>query len=266
MNAATTNDSTISDDYEQRVRSEMAELARIMARLRGPGGCPWDAEQTMTSLKPYVIEEAYEVLEAIENGDKREHCEELGDLLMQVVFQAEIAREEKSFDLADVAQAISSKLVRRHPHVFADVKVSGSSEVLDNWEALKKKEKAGRTALSGVPRALPGLIRALRVGEKASRAGFDFHSGEQALEKVREEIDELAKAKENERKGELGDALFALVNVARQWNIDPEEAMREALDKFTARFAHVERKAGDALKKMSDADKDALWNEAKAVG
>ncbi|MCC6809163.1 MAG: nucleoside triphosphate pyrophosphohydrolase [Deltaproteobacteria bacterium] len=242
----------------------MAHLAAIMERLRAPGGCPWDREQTLESLKPYVIEEAYEVLEAIEHGDPREHCEELGDLLMQVVFQAEVAREAKSFDLGDVANAIATKLVRRHPHVFGDVKVKDSSEVLDNWEALKKKEKAGRGALSGVPRALPGLIRALRMGEKAARAGFDFVDAAQALTKVREETDELAAATSAEHKRqELGDLLFAVVNVARKDGIDPEEALREAMDRFGARFSAVESAAGDRLRTMSDAEKEALWQRAK---
>src|SRR5690349_8383213 len=140
---------TQTNDFYARVRDRMAELAEIMDRLRAENGCPWDREQTLDSLKPYLIEEAYEVLEAIEQGEPGEHCEELGDLLMQVVFQAQVRREANTFDLADVAHAIASKLVRRHPHVFGDVKVKDANEVLDNWEALKKKEKAGRTALSG---------------------------------------------------------------------------------------------------------------------
>jgi MazG family protein len=256
----------MSDDYDVRVREKMSELAQIMARLRAPGGCPWDREQTMTSLKPYVIEEAYEVLEAIESGDPHAHCEELGDLLMQVVFQAEVAREGKLFDLADVADAIATKLVRRHPHVFADVKVSSTSEVLDNWEALKKKEKAGRGALSGVPRALPGLVRALRVGEKAARAGFDFTDAAQAMEKVREEVGELERATAAaDKTEELGDALFALVNVARKLEIDPEEALRGALDKFTRRFTHVEQAAGERMKQMSADKLEALWQSAKTM-
>ena len=250
-------------DYDERVRTKMSELAGIMARLRAPGGCPWDREQTMTSLKPFLIEEAYEVLEAIESGNSKEHCEELGDLLMQVVFQAEVAREEQRFDLADVADAIATKLVRRHPHVFGDVKVADANEVLNNWEALKKKEKVGRGALSGVPRALPGLVRALRVGEKAARAGFDFTAPAQAMEKVREELVELEQASPEHRQEELGDAFFALVNLARKYDLDAEEALRMALDKFTTRFAHVEKAAGDRMKQMSAAELEALWQEAK---
>lgn len=251
------------ENYDERVRTKMSELAGIMARLRAPGGCPWDREQTMTSLKPFLIEEAYEVLEAIESGNSKEHCEELGDLLMQVVFQAEVAREEQRFDLADVADAIATKLVRRHPHVFGDVKVADTNEVLNNWEALKKKEKAGRGALSGVPRALPGLVRALRVGEKAARAGFDFTVPAQAMEKVREELIELEQAPPEHRLEELGDAFFALVNVARKYELDAEEALRLALDKFSERFEHVEKAAGDKMKHMTQAELEALWQEAK---
>jgi len=253
----------VSDDYDLRVREKMSEIAQIMTRLRAPNGCPWDREQTMDSLKPYLIEEAYEVLEAIESRDRKEHCEELGDLLMQVVFQAEVAREEKAFDLADVANAISTKLVRRHPHVFGDVKVADANEVLNNWEALKKKEKAGRGALSGVPRALPGLVRALRVGEKAARAGFDFTEPAQAMAKVREELVELEQAQPEDRMEELGDALFAIVNVARKYELDAEEALRLALDKFTKRFEHVEKAAGERMKEMTQDELEALWQAAK---
>jgi tetrapyrrole methylase family protein/MazG family protein len=254
----------MGDEFLDRVKERMSELATVMARLRAPGGCPWDREQTLTSLKPYVIEEAYEVLEAIESGDPKDHCEELGDLLMQVVFQAEVTREAKQFDLADVANAIATKLVRRHPHVFGDVTVKDSNEVLNNWEALKKKEKAGRTALSGVPRALPGLIRALRMGEKAARAGFDFADAAQAMTKVHEETKELMAAKTPaEKQHELGDLLFAVVNVARKEGLDPEEALREAMDRFGTRFGKVEAAAGDNLVKMSDAEKEALWQKAK---
>lgn len=253
-----------SADYLHRVREAYARLAQIMAKLRAPDGCPWDREQTMVSLKPYLIEEAYEVLEAIETNSSEGHREELGDLLMQVVFQAEVAREEQRWDFADVANAISDKLVRRHPHVFGDAKVMNSEEVLDQWEKLKKAEKSGRGALSGVPRALPGLIRATRVGEKAMRAGFDFDNADQAFDKLREEVGELATAADDEqRKQEMGDVLFAAANLARKMNIDPEEALRAALDKFTTRFEKVEKQADGKLFHMSNADKEALWQEAK---
>lgn len=247
-----------------KLAEQMTTLAGIMTRLRADNGCPWDREQTLDTLKPYLIEEAYEVLEAIEAGDPKEHCEELGDLLMQVVFQAEVQREAGRFDLADVAKAISDKLVRRHPHVFGDLKVKDSNEVLDNWEALKKKEKVGRTALSGVPRALPGLIRALRVGEKAGRSGFDFDNAPQAMGKLDEEVVELHEAKTAaEKRHELGDVLFAAVNVARMEGIDPEEALREAIDRFTTRFGFVEKEAGAALKSMTSEEKEALWQKSK---
>jgi tetrapyrrole methylase family protein / MazG family protein len=250
--------------FIEKLSTNVVELARVMATLRSAEGCPWDREQTLESLKPYVIEEAYEVLDAIESGRVSEHCEELGDLLMQVVFQAEIRRESHAFDLADVARAITDKLVRRHPHVFADTKVSGTEEVLDNWEALKKKEKAGRRALDGVPRALPGLIRALRIGEKAARTGFDFESPQQAFSKIEEETEEIKKATSHEEKtAELGDLLFSVVNYARKERIDPEEALRGALDRFTRRFSEVERRAGDKMKTMTAGELDALWRSVK---
>ena len=252
--------------FEQRVRDNMAEIAGIMERLRAPGGCPWDREQDLVSLKPYLIEEAYEVLDAIESGDPKEHCEELGDLLMQVVFQSQVQMEAGTFDLADVAKAISDKLIRRHPHVFADATVKDSTEVLENWEALKKKEKAGRTALSGVPRALPGLVRALRVGEKAGRSGFDFADATQALTKVDEELREVREAQTvKEKRHEIGDLLFSVVNVARMENIDPEEALREAIDRFSTRFSFVEKQAAGNLKSMSNDEKEALWQMSKVA-
>lgn len=254
----------VTDAYREKVREAYVRMAEVMARLRAPDGCPWDREQTMQTLKPYLIEETYEVLEAIEANSSEGHREELGDLLMQIVFQAEIAREEGRWDFADVAHAICDKLVRRHPHVFADVKVKDASEVLANWEKLKKAEKAGRGALSGVPRALPGLIRATRVGEKAGHAGFDFRTAEQAMGKLKEELQELDQAQDKaQQTAELGDVLFALTNVARKLSIDPEEALRQAVDKFSRRFSSVEAAAQGKLLGMSDEQKEALWQQAK---
>ncbi|BDG08281.1 nucleoside triphosphate pyrophosphohydrolase [Anaeromyxobacter paludicola] len=252
----------------------MERLLGIMSRLRGPGGCPWDREQTMDSLRPYVLEETYEVLEAMQSGDPRAHCEELGDLLLQIVFQAELASEQRQFDFADVAEAISQKLVYRHPHVFGGAEVKDSAAVLQQWAALKRKEKqargGGKSVLEGVPRELPSLARAERLTEKASRIGFDWPEVAGARAKVDEELAELdeALAGDDRRRveEELGDVLFALANVARKLSIPPEEALRGAVDRFVARFQYIEEElerrgiphAGASLEEM-----EALWQEAK---
>src|SRR5512139_4335901 len=194
------------------------DLVAIMDRLRGPDGCPWDREQTLRTLRPYVLEETYEVLEAIDAGDPREHCEELGDLLLQIVFQAQLASEEKQFDFADVAEAISNKLVSRHPHVFGDSNVKDAEAVLRQWAALKRKEKeargGGQSVLEGVPREMPALARAERLTEKASRIGFDWPDAAGARAKVAEELAELDEAMASgdraRMEDELGDTLFAV--------------------------------------------------------
>ena len=252
----------------------MEKLLGIMARLRGPGGCPWDREQTLETLRPYVLEETYEVLEAIQSGDPRAHCEELGDLLLQIVFQAELASEEGHFAFADVAEAISRKLVYRHPHVFAGAEVKDSEAVLQQWAALKRKEKqargGGKSVLEGVPRELPALARAERLTEKASRIGFDWPDVRGARAKVDEELAELDEAvaggDRRRMEEELGDVLFALANVARKLSIPPEEALRGSVDRFVARFQYIEEQlehrgiphAGASLEEM-----EALWLEAK---
>ncbi|MDA0746347.1 MAG: nucleoside triphosphate pyrophosphohydrolase, partial [bacterium] len=203
--------------------SQFERLVEIMARLRGPGGCPWDQEQTHQSLKPYLIEEAYELLDAIDAEDDVDIREELGDVLLQVVFHSQLASENKQFTIEEVAETICSKLVRRHPHVFGDVSVAGTADVLKNWEAIKSREKEERgqdaSVLSGVPRHLPGLLRALRMQEKAAKVGFDWKHTEEVAGKVREEVEEFLEAhSENDAKKmeeELGDLLFSLVNLAR---------------------------------------------------
>jgi len=290
-------------------------LLAIMTRLRGPGGCPWDREQTLRSLRPYLLEETYEVLEAIEGGDPREHCEELGDLLLQIVFQAELAREAGQFDFADVAEAIRQKLVRRHPHVFgpqqgrpeeagpeAAGEEAGSARrraeakpehsdvpggqhppgkmtaegVMKQWVALKREEKAarggGQSVLEGVPRELPALARAERLTEKASRVGFDWPDAAGARAKVDEELAELDEAiRGGDRtrvEEELGDVLFALVNVARKLSLPPEEALRNAVGRFVSRFQHVERqleRRGVPHGTATLEEMDQLWDEAKAL-
>lgn len=254
------------------------KLVKIMAKLRGPGGCPWDHKQTSSSLKPYVIEEAYEVVEAIDSGDPSLLCEELGDLLLQVVFHCQIADEDGVFDFNDVVEAISAKLVRRHPHVFGDVRADDAGTVLRNWERIKQREKgspSGELAsiLDEVPQYLPALMQAAKIQDKASRVGFDWECAEDAAAKVWEETDELKEAMasgEKERIGEeLGDLLFAAVNVARLLNIDPEEALRRTNSKFASRFKFIEHRAdesGVALEEMTLDEMDAIWDEAKGKG
>ena len=254
---------------EQKGQS-LPELVEIMQRLLAPDGCPWDREQTLESLRPYVIEEAHEVVDAIDRGAPEELREELGDLLLQIVFQAELARAAGWFGPNDVVRAICDKLVRRHPHVFGEQKVSGTAEVLANWEQIKAKEKAGRGVLEGVPKALPALLRAARVGEKAARVGFDWPDLPGARAKVDEELAELDVAmagQDRERmEHELGDVLFALVSVARKLDLDPEAALRGTLDRFGQRVRWVENhvaEQGQDLTALDAAALDLLWNQAK---
>jgi tetrapyrrole methylase family protein/MazG family protein len=250
-------------------------LLGIMDKLRDPGGCPWDREQTLRTLTPYLLEEAHEVIEAIESGDAPHHREELGDLLFQVVFQSRIAREEGKFDFADVCDAISDKLTHRHPHVFGDVSVSGSKEVIQNWERIKADERkakgdAPRSAIGGVPVALPALVRAERLTEKAGAVGFDWPDAKSVLAKVHEELGELLEAMETgqqqQMENELGDLLFAIANLGRWIKVHPEEALRGTLRRFEGRFHYIEEqlKAQGKTPRESDLpEMDALWNEAK---
>jgi nucleoside triphosphate diphosphatase len=251
-------------------------LLGIMERLRGPDGCSWDREQTLRSLRQYVLEETYEVLEAIDGGDVGEHREELGDLLLQVVFQAQLRREEGAFDFADVAEAISTKLVHRHPHVFGDADVKDAEGVLRQWSALKREEKkakgGGDSVLEGVPREMPALARADRLTEKASRIGFDWPDASGAREKVAEELGELDEAVANgDREAlehELGDVLFAVANLGRKLGLAPEEALRGAIGRFIGRFGHVERelaRRGVPHGGATLAEMDAIWDEAKEI-
>ncbi len=251
-------------------------LLAIMERLRGPDGCPWDREQSLSTLRPYLLEETYEVLEALDSGDPVEHCQELGDLLLQIVFQAQLAKEAGRFSFADVAEAISDKLVSRHPHVFGNAQVKDAEGVLKQWAALKKDERqakgGGRSVLEGVPREMPALARADRLTEKASRIGFDWPDVEGARRKVTEELTELDQAitggDRDEIEHELGDAIFALVNVARKLGVAPEEALRRAVGRFVLRFEHVERgleRAGVPHGEASLEQMDRLWDEAKSL-
>ncbi|MFT7515061.1 MAG: tetrapyrrole methylase family protein/MazG family protein [Candidatus Omnitrophota bacterium] len=251
-------------------------LLDIMATLRSEQGCPWDREQNLTTLKPYLIEEAYEVLDAIDRGDVDQHREELGDLLLQVVFQSQITKEAGQFAFDDVANAISDKLVRRHPHVFGDVAVSGSDEVLTNWDAIKREEKAeaGKTesALDSVPKALPALMRAHELQKRAARLGFDWPDASDVLPKFDEELAEIKEAiaagDEAAIAEELGDLLFTVVNFARKKKLRSEDLLQAANQKFSRRFHAVEALAterGLDMKSMSLQELDGLWDEVKAV-
>jgi len=250
------------------------ELVELMHRLRGEGGCPWDREQTRESLKPFLIEEAYEVLEALDEGDLEKYKEELGDLLLQAVFHAQIAREQREFTIEDVLRTLVEKLVRRHPHVFGEAKASSAHEVLHNWELMKRderREKEGKaSALEGVPKELPALLRAQRLQDKAARVGFDWKHIEEVWGKVEEEFGELREAVQErpERvEAEFGDLLFALVNLSRFLEVNAEEALRKSIARFIARFRYIEEemaRRGKALEKASLDEMDALWEEAKA--
>ncbi|ADI00911.1 MAG TPA: nucleoside triphosphate pyrophosphohydrolase [Syntrophothermus lipocalidus] len=243
------------------------ELVEVMDRLLGPGGCPWDREQTHASLTRYLIEEAYEVVDAIWQKDMDKLKEELGDVLLQVVFHSALARREEAFDINDVIKGVTEKMINRHPHVFGSMNLSTSSEVLDRWEGFKEKEGKKRV-LEGIPKSLPALMRAEKLQSKAARVGFDWPDVEGALQKVAEEVRELAEAKEPENvAAEMGDILFAVVNVARFLGVDPEEALQKTNNKFEDRFRYIEDnlvQQGKAWSEVSLEEMDALWEEAKA--
>jgi MazG family protein len=246
-------------------------LVGIMAQLRAPGGCPWDREQTFDTIKPYLLEETYEVFDAIDRRDWPNLAEELGDLMLQAVFFAQMASEEGIFRIDDSLNAIAEKLIRRHPHVFGDGAANTSEEVLRRWDEIKADEKKERGKpqlgrLDSVPRNLPALVEAHQISSKAAAVGFDWEHPGQVLEKLDEELSELAAARENgaplEVEGEIGDLLFVLVNLARLLKVDPEQALRKTSAKFRRRFAHVEKHA--ALPGATLDEMEALWQEAKA--
>ncbi len=255
--------------------SEMERLRGIIEHLRGPDGCPWDREQTPETLGTYLLEETYEALEAIAQGSPGELCEELGDLLLQVVLQAQIARERGHFGLDDVARCIADKIVRRHPHVFGRNRLSTSAQVLKQWEQIKADERSGGrggSLLSGVPRSLPALLKALRISTKASRVGFDWPDREDLLAKVDEELEEMKAAMRaadaTAVREELGDLLFTLANVGRQMEIDPEEALQDANRKFQDRFERMEAAlAAEGLTPAPDhrGRMEALWMKVKRI-
>ena len=253
--------------------ADFAALAAVMACLRGPDGCPWDREQTPQTLRKYVVEEAYEVVEAVDSGSPAKLSEELGDLLLQVVFHAQLASETGAFTLPDVTRSIVEKLIRRHPHVFGTTQVSGSDEVLTRWEEIKRGEPGyeERTSiLDGIPPALPALMRALEVSKRVVKVGFEWPGLAEVLDKVEEELGELraeiALGKTERAAEELGDLLFTLVNVARQLQIDPEDALRQMTARFAKRFGRIERFASDTNRAVSEltlGEMEAVWQGAK---
>ncbi len=242
-------------------------LVDIVERLRRE--CPWDREQTNLSIKNNLIEEAYELLEAIEKNDNKEMIEELGDVLLQVVFHSQIKKDEGAFDINDVINHLINKLIFRHPHVFGDKEVKDVEEVLNQWDKLKKKEKNRKSILDGIPKRMPALLRATKVQKKAAKVGFDWENTDQILEKIQEEINELKNAETKEElEHEFGDILNALVNLGRHLGIDPEEALHQSTDRMVSRFQYIEKKAeekGVSLEDMSLEEMDKYWEEAKLL-
>lgn len=261
-----------SQENPSSAPEEFARLLDIMRTLRSPGGCPWDREQTHESLRPYLIEEMYEVLDSIDRKAYGELQKELGDLLLHVIFQCRIAEEEGLFDVAGVLHSINEKLIRRHPHVFGDAQVSGARHVERQWEKIKLQEDHKPRLLEGVPKHQPALNRAFRVQEKAAGVGFDWPDTAPVWDKLREELDELeaetAHGDMEKIEHELGDLLFSVVNLARKLRLNPEDALRTSVEKFTRRFTYVEESLssrGRALHDSSLEEMDALWEEAKRL-
>jgi tetrapyrrole methylase family protein/MazG family protein len=253
--------------------NDFQRLLELMSTLRGPEGCPWDRKQTPESLKPFLVEECYEVVDALEDGSPEKIKEELGDLLFQIVFHARIAEEQGQFTMNDVIMGIHEKMVRRHPHVFGDERVSTDKEVLANWEEIKKREKGNqdrKSLLEGVPKELPSLLRAHRLQERAARVGFDWAHLNEVLPKLDEEITEFKESLKSEDAGkieeELGDLFFTLVNVSRFLGVNPDEALRKTISKFIHRFRAIEEHAANAGRSLNDMTLDemeALWQKAK---
>lgn len=258
-------------EFSRKERYGFDDLVKIYEILMSPEGCPWDREQTHESVRMNFIEEVYEAVEAIDNGDKNLLREELGDVLMQVVFHAEMERGENTFDINDVCDEVCKKLIYRHPHIFGDIKVSGSDEVLSNWEELKRREKGQETyadTLSAVAKSLPALLRAEKLQKRAKKCGFDWENVDGAYAKVEEELREVREASPEDVLEEMGDLLFAVVNVARFLKVNPEEALTFACKKFVKRFDLMERLAISAGHNLADLDLDGMdkfWEAAKSV-
>lgn len=261
------------------------DLVALQKRLRAPNGCPWDREQTHQSLRPFLVEEAYEVLDALDSNDRQKFAGELGDLLLQIVFHAELAREAGEFDISDVIRAVHSKMVRRHPHVFGKTKARNSAQVLKNWEQIKAEERAGEpteekqnaeSVLNGIPRGLPALLEAFQLSRRAANIGFDWQNAQGVVEKIDEEVHEIREAMkgahsksakdQSEVENEIGDLFFAIVNLARFIGIDPEFTLKRANEKFKQRFQWMEQKAREKGSRLADVPRtemEELWNESK---
>ncbi|MHB8612972.1 MAG: nucleoside triphosphate pyrophosphohydrolase [Candidatus Dormibacteraceae bacterium] len=263
--------SPVTDSNEKPYSPGIGAIFEVVARLRAPGGCPWDREQTHESLRPYLLEETYELLEAIDSGDDSKMMEELGDLLLQVAMHAEIAAEEKRFDAVKVSGAVAAKMVARHPHVFGDTSVASADEVLQNWEHQKAGEarKAGKeeSVVDRVPATLPALAWALGLQKRAARVGFDFTSPKEASDAIAEEARELAEASDPKQSfDEMGDLLFAMVSLARRLKINPEDALRVAGERFRIRFSRAEASLRDEGRTFRDLEADEMlrrWEEAR---
>ena len=255
------------------MKDNLSALVALMAKLRSPDGCPWDRKQTSASLKPFLIEECYEVVDALDEGSPDKVKEELGDLLFQIIFHARIAEENSQFTIQDVISANIEKMTRRHPHVFGDARLTTDKEVLSNWEDIKKKEKGyeeRKSILEGIPRHLPSLLRAHSIQERAARVGFDWSRIDEALPKLDEEVAEFKESLKNKDaegiEEELGDLFFMLVNISRFLDVNPEEALRKTISKFIHRFRHIEEFAantGRSLNDMTLDEMEMLWQESK---
>jgi len=262
----------MGDPQKHADQGGFEQACDVVARLRGEGGCPWDREQTLETLKPYLVEECYELLEALDSGDPDNHKEELGDVLLQILLQSRIRQEQGDFEFDEVARSLSAKLIRRHPHVFGDVSVANSDEVVRNWDAIKADEKGSTDAsvLDGVPLALPALPRAQRIQSRASRVGFDWQNVEPVLAKIAEELTEMKEAVwsgDSERiQDEIGDLLFSIVNLCRLENVDADDALRHSTRKFIMRFQEVERRLraqGKGPSDVTSSELDAHWERIK---
>ena len=252
----------------QAGHDSFAAFRELIARLRNPDGCPWDRQQTHASLKTTLLEESYEVLQALEKGAPEELCEELGDLLLQIMLHSQIAAESGHFDVDDVVRGITAKIIRRHPHVFGDAKAENAEQVMQRWELLKREgREEGDSQLAGVPPEMPALAYSYSIQRRAAGVGFDWEDEDGILEKLGEEMEELRKTEEHEeRVREFGDLVFTLVNAARREGVDLEMALRGTNDRFRRRFQYMEqicRRRGTSLDKLSPQEKDTLWEEAK---
>ncbi len=255
-----------------RAETEIGKLVEVVDRLLGPGGCPWDQEQTHESLKKHLLEEVYEVFDAIDSGDRDRLCSELGDLLLQPIMHAQMQARDGNFSISEAANGITEKLIRRHPHVFGDVKVADANEVLQNWDSIKQKESGSETPpsiLDGVPKTMPSLHRAFEVSKRAARVGFEWPNQAAVFEKLEEELAELNLAIEandlDQIESEIGDLLFTVVNIARWNEIEPEEALRKMISRFTSRFNNIEQNAFKPLRDLSPDEWEKLWEDAKGI-